>query len=63
VAEVYRALDRVPARERVPWTLRYVEGESLEQVAVLCGRSLATTKRCIAEAHQKILMYLAEARP
>jgi RNA polymerase sigma-70 factor (ECF subfamily) len=62
VATVYRALDRIPANERVPWTLRHVEGESLDQVAVLCDVSLATVKRRIGAAHQKILMYMAEAR-
>jgi RNA polymerase sigma-70 factor (ECF subfamily) len=54
VIEVYRALDRVPARERVPWTLRHVEGESLERIAELCGCSLATAKRRIASAHEKL---------
>ncbi len=54
VSEVYRALDEVPARERVAWTLRHVEGESLEEVAVLCDCSLATAKRRIASAHEKI---------
>lgn len=50
VAEVYRALDRVSAKERVAWVLRYVQGESLEDTAVLCGCSLATAKRRIAAA-------------
>jgi RNA polymerase sigma-70 factor (ECF subfamily) len=54
VNEVYRALDDVPSRERVAWTLRHVEGESLEEVAVLCDCSLATAKRRIASAHEKI---------
>jgi RNA polymerase sigma-70 factor (ECF subfamily) len=54
IIEVYRALDRIPARERVPWTLRHVEGESLGRVAVLCNCSLATAKRRIAEAQAKI---------
>jgi RNA polymerase sigma-70 factor, ECF subfamily len=54
LAEVYRALDRLPARERVAWTLRHVEGESLEEVAVLCGCSLATAKRRIASAQDKL---------
>ena len=39
VAEVYRALDRVSAKERVAWVLRYVQGESLEDTASLCGCS------------------------
>jgi RNA polymerase sigma-70 factor (ECF subfamily) len=54
VIEVYRALDRIPAPERVAWTLRHVEGESLEEVAGLCGCSLATAKRRIASAHEKL---------
>jgi len=51
LAEVYRALDRVSTKERVAWVLRYVQGESLEQTAALCGCSLATAKRRIAAAH------------
>jgi RNA polymerase sigma-70 factor (ECF subfamily) len=54
VVEVYRALDGVPARQRVAWTLRHVEGESLDRVALLCGCSLATAKRWIASAHTKL---------
>jgi RNA polymerase sigma-70 factor (ECF subfamily) len=51
VAEVYRALDRCSPKERVAWVLRYVQGESLEDTAVLCACSLATAKRRIAAAH------------
>jgi RNA polymerase sigma-70 factor (ECF subfamily) len=54
VSEVYGALDHLPARERVAWTLRHVEGESVERVAVLCECSLATAKRRIASAHEKL---------
>lgn len=54
VAHVYRALDRLPVRERVAWVLRHVEGESLQQIADLCGCSLATAKRRIARAHGKV---------
>jgi RNA polymerase sigma-70 factor, ECF subfamily len=51
VAEVYRALDAVSPKERVAWVLRYVQGESLEETALLCDCSLATAKRRIAAAH------------
>jgi RNA polymerase sigma-70 factor (ECF subfamily) len=54
VARVYRALDRLPIRDRVAWVLRHVEGESLQQVADLCGCSLATAKRRIARAQDGI---------
>jgi RNA polymerase sigma-70 factor (ECF subfamily) len=62
IEDVYRALDRLPPRQRVPWVLRYVEGESLEQVAVLCGCSLATAKRRIGAAHDRICRQLGGVR-
>jgi RNA polymerase sigma-70 factor, ECF subfamily len=48
LAQVYRVLDRLPADQRVAWSLRYLEGEKLEDVAQLCDCSLATAKRRIA---------------
>jgi RNA polymerase sigma-70 factor (ECF subfamily) len=51
IAEVYRALDGVSAKERVAWVLRHVQGESLEETALLCECSLATAKRRISAAH------------
>jgi RNA polymerase sigma-70 factor, ECF subfamily len=63
IAEVYRALDKLPNRLRVPWVLRYVEGESLQDVAKLCGCSLATAKRRILAAHTKISSQLDEREP
>jgi RNA polymerase sigma-70 factor (ECF subfamily) len=50
-SRLYAAMDTIPAVERVAWTLRHVEGEKLEDVARLCGCSLATAKRRIAAAH------------
>lgn len=54
LAAVYRALDRLPAEERVAFTLRHVLGEELEQVALLTGASLATAKRRIARAQDAL---------
>jgi RNA polymerase sigma-70 factor (ECF subfamily) len=54
LSRVYQALDQIPVDQRVAWTLRYVEGEKLEQVAEHCGCSLATAKRRIAGAHARI---------
>lgn len=54
MTEVYRILDRMPAGERLAWSLRHVNGERLEDVAQLCGCSLATAKRWIAVAHARI---------
>jgi RNA polymerase sigma-70 factor (ECF subfamily) len=48
--QVYAKLDRLPADARIAWVLRHIEGERLEDVAALCGCSLATAKRRIAQA-------------
>ena len=54
VARLYAVLDELPAAERLAWSLRHLEGERLEQVAVQCGCSLATAKRRIAAAQGAI---------
>jgi RNA polymerase sigma-70 factor (ECF subfamily) len=54
LSRVYQALDRISVEQRLAWTLRYVEGEKLEQVAEHCACSLATAKRRIATAHARI---------
>ncbi|MEZ0310239.1 MAG: RNA polymerase sigma factor [Myxococcota bacterium] len=51
---IYRVLDRLPVNERLAWTLRHIEGMSLEMVATACGCSLATAKRRIGAAHDVI---------
>jgi RNA polymerase sigma-70 factor, ECF subfamily len=45
-----RRLRKLPAEERIAWILRYVEGEALEDVALVLGCSLATIKRRIKSA-------------
>jgi RNA polymerase sigma-70 factor, ECF subfamily len=47
-------LNALPASLRLPWMLRHVEGESLPDVARACGCSLATTKRRIAAADERL---------
>ncbi len=54
LARVYALLDRLPVELRLAWTLRHVEGETLEDVAALCECSLATVKRRITAAHGAI---------
>lgn len=54
LGRVYAALDTMPAATRVAWSLRYIEGEALEDVAQLCECSLATAKRRIADAQARI---------
>jgi RNA polymerase sigma-70 factor, ECF subfamily len=60
VSKVYALLDRVPAADRVAWSLRHLEGERLEEVARLCGCSLATAKRRISAAHAFMEKELAD---
>ena len=54
VRRVYRCLDRMSADERVAWVLRHVEGESLEDLVVLCGCSKSTVQRRLRSAQARI---------
>jgi RNA polymerase sigma-70 factor, ECF subfamily len=60
VARVFRALDTLPPRERVAWSLRHIEGERLDEVAALCECSLATAKRRIAAASVRLEEMLSD---
>jgi RNA polymerase sigma-70 factor (ECF subfamily) len=50
LALIDRILGTLRSDLRIAWTLRHVEGLELSEVASLCGCSLATVKRRIAEA-------------
>lgn len=54
LAQVYAILDGIPVDERLAWVLHHVEGETLEASASLCACSLATVKRRVRAAHEKI---------
>lgn len=54
VAQLYRRLDTLPVADRIAWTLRHIENEPLDDVARLCGCSLATAKRRIAAAQRAL---------
>ena len=60
LAEIYGVLDQLPVEERLAWTLRLVEGQSLPEVAQNCGCSLATVKRRVASAQRAISEALAD---
>jgi len=51
---LYRALDTLPDKVRVPWMLYRIEHAELDDVAKSCGVSVATAKRRIADAEQRI---------
>jgi RNA polymerase sigma-70 factor, ECF subfamily len=58
--EIYRILDGVAVSARVAWTLRYVEGMTLPEIAQHCGCSLATVKRRVADVHKVVLEALRD---
>ena len=47
-------LDRMPAADRIAWILRHVEGRTLPEVAELTDCSLATVKRRIQRAQERL---------
>ncbi len=54
LAQVYSVLSGVPVDQRICWTLRYIEGRKLEEVAQLADCSLATAKRRIAAVQERL---------
>ena len=60
VRELFAVLDAMPVDLRVAWSLRYMHEETIESVAVLAGCSLATAKRRIAAAQQRINQELGD---
>jgi RNA polymerase sigma-70 factor (ECF subfamily) len=54
LARLQELLTRLPAEQRIAWSLRHVEGHALEEVADACGCSLATAKRRIAAAEARV---------
>lgn len=58
--ELYDALERIPEDLRVPWMLHRVENLSLPETAAACEVSLATVKRRIADAEERLQRRLEE---
>jgi len=58
LAEVYGVLSKLDVDRRIAWTLRYVEGHKLEEVATLTDCSLATAKRRILAAQEALFLSL-----
>jgi RNA polymerase sigma-70 factor (ECF subfamily) len=48
------ALSGVADADRAAWMLKYVEGYALDEIARLCGCSLATVKRRIQRTHDVV---------
>ncbi|HEX3697600.1 MAG TPA: sigma-70 family RNA polymerase sigma factor [Polyangia bacterium] len=54
LARLYEVLKKLPTDQRLAWSLRYLEGEPLDAVAVACGCSLSTAKRRVGAAKSVI---------
>lgn len=60
VDDLYDALERIPADLWIPWSLHRIEQMSLPETAQICEVSLATVKRRIAEADERLARRLEE---
>jgi RNA polymerase sigma-70 factor (ECF subfamily) len=54
VRRLYRVLDRLGPADRTAFTLRFFEGLELVEVAEAMGTSIATTKRRLAHARNRV---------
>ena len=63
VDDLYDALARVPADVRIPWVLHRIEHLSLPETAAACEVSLATVKRRIADAEERLERRLGPTTP
>ena len=56
-------LSQLSAKERFAWVLRYVEGYQLDEVAAACDCSLATIKRWISRADERVRKHVSIEEP
>ena len=54
VHEVWQAVERLPARERILVYLFYCEGYSLEEAAGMCGCSYAAARQRLSRARKRL---------
>lgn len=59
LGRLYAILDKMPVELRIAWVLRYVQAETVQSVAELCGWSLSTAKRRIQAAHTRVTAKLS----
>lgn len=55
-------LAAMPHKLRTPWVLRHVVGHTIEDTAAACGCSLATVKRRLAAADERVARHVEEDR-
>jgi RNA polymerase sigma-70 factor (ECF subfamily) len=57
VVRTYRALAQLPTDERILFTLRFIDGMEMKEVAEACGVSLSTAKRRMERAKQRFAAF------
>ena len=62
LARLDHALAKLPAEARIAWTLRHVEGWSLEEIADGLSMSLATAKRRLVVADEEVARHARGGR-
>ncbi|MBN2343453.1 MAG: sigma-70 family RNA polymerase sigma factor [Deltaproteobacteria bacterium] len=62
LTQVYQVLEKMSVKERIPFSLRIIDGMPLQDVAEACDVSLATIKRRITKAKQRFAV-LARSYP
>ncbi len=58
--EIYRAMDRLPARQKDAFMLRYLEGLSLDEISGGMGLSVGAVKAHLWQAASKMKKYLRQ---
>lgn len=58
VRQVYLVLEQMKTEERIPFSLRFIEGMPLREVANACGVSVATVKRRLERAKSRFAFYM-----
>jgi RNA polymerase sigma-70 factor (ECF subfamily) len=53
-AEIQKAMETLPPKLRIPWALSRIEQQELTDVATACSISVATAKRRIASAEDRL---------
>lgn len=57
LVRTYKALNRMPTDERILFTLRFIDGMEMKEVAEACGVSLSTAKRRMERAEQRFVAF------
>jgi len=53
-AMTYRLVERLPVAQRIVWTLKHLEGETLDAIAGMCGVSKTTVQRRLRAAERAL---------